>query len=330
MASKEILTPLPAIVGPTASGKSALALALARHTGGEIVSCDSMQIYRQMDIGTAKPSAEERLAVPHRMLDILPPTAPYSAAEYARDARAEIDGVLARGRLPILCGGTGLYLDALMRGEDSGGSPAGETPARARLMAESGTEKGREALWARLSEVDPESAAATHKNNLRRVIRALEIYEATGIPKSEWDRRSQTRPPAVPLFCIGLRYESRELLVERINARVDEMMARGLLAEVKELWEAGLLPDGSTAAGAIGYKELIPAVRGECTVGKATEALKIATRQYAKRQMTWFARKPYVHWITADEGGASLPTAALLDEALSLLAAADILPENKI
>ena len=319
MARKEILMPVPAIVGPTASGKSALAMALAERIGGEIVSCDSMQVYCGMDIGTAKPSAEERARIPHHMIDILSPSTPYNASDYARDARVAIDGIRTRGKTPIVCGGTGLYLDTLRRGEDGAAAPTGKTEARERLVAEAETPEGREALWARLCACDPESATATHKNNLRRVIRALEIYEETGIPKSEWDRRTRTRPPALPMRVIGLRYESRDRLVARINARVDQMMATGLFDEVARLFKLGLLQEGTTAASAIGYKELLPAVRGECTPTEAAEALKIATRQYAKRQMTWFASRPDILWITADEGGRIKTGDELLAEACAIL-----------
>ncbi len=319
MAQREILTPVPAIVGPTASGKTALSLALGERLGAEIVSSDSMQIYRGMDIGTAKPTAAERALLPHHMLDVVDPTEPYSAAEYARAARAVIEDVLARGKTPLLCGGTGLYLATLRRGGEEDPIP-GETAVRAALEREGELADGRERLYARLVAVDPVSAAATHKNNLRRVIRALEIYEATGIPKSEWDRRSRERAPDVPMTVIGLRFSDRALLYRRIDARVDEMLRLGLLEEVRALVGDGRLSRESTAGQAIGYKELLSVFAGEMSLADAAAEIKTATRRYAKRQMTWFSADPSVRWITVDREDGSLKTAAALtEEALALL-----------
>lgn len=319
MAHREILTPIPAIVGPTASGKTALSLSLGAHLSGEIVSSDSMQIYRGMDIGTAKPTAEERAALPHHMLDVAEPTEPYSAAAYTRAARAAIGEILARGKTPLLCGGTGLYLSALRRGGEEDPIP-GETAVRAALEKEGEAVGGREALYARLAAVDPVSAAATHPNNLRRVIRALEIYEATGVPKSEWDRRSRERAPDVPMTVIGLRYADRALLYRRIDARVDAMLREGLLDEVRTLVASGRLTPDSTAGQAIGYKELLSVLSGEMPLSLAVEEIKTATRRYAKRQMTWFSADPTVHWITVDREDGSLKTAAALtEEALAIL-----------
>ncbi len=322
MAYREILTPVPAIVGPTASGKTALSLSLGEHLSAEIVSSDSMQIYRGMDIGTAKPTAEERARLPHHMLDVVEPTEPYSAAEYARAARAVIEDILARGKTPLLCGGTGLYLASLRRGGEEDPIP-GETAVRAALEREGEAPGGKEALHARLAAVDPVSAAATHQNNLRRVIRALEIYETTGIPKSEWDRRSQERPPDVPMTVIGLRFDDRALLYRRIDARVELMLRCGLLDEVHALVASGRLTPDTTAGQAIGYKELLSVLAGEMPLSLAPEAIKPATRRYAKRQMTWFSADPSVRWITVDREDGSLKTeAALTEEALAILAKA--------
>ena len=199
MAFREILTPLPAVVGPTASGKTALAIALGRRLGAEIVSCDSMQIYQGMDVGTAKPTKEEQAALPHHLIDFLPPGTPYSAADYAQDAYCTVEEILARGATPLFCGGTGLYLDAARRGGEEHTEIPGATAVRARLAQEA-QELGNEAMWLRLQAVDPVAAAQVHQNNLRRVIRALEIYETTGIRKSEWDRRTKERPPALHVF----------------------------------------------------------------------------------------------------------------------------------
>ncbi len=289
-----------AIVGSTASGKTALAVELARRLGGEIISCDSMQIYRDMSIGTAKPDEAERRGVPHHLLDVLDPTDPrgYSCADYVRDARAAADDILARGRLPILCGGTGLYLDAFLRGgsfEVTDADPA----LRAALTALCERE-GPEALHAELCRLDPEAAAAIHPNNRKRVIRAIEICRQTGATKTELDRRSREAEGPYDALVIGLHYDSRELLYARIDRRVDEMLAAGLPEETRRLRERGVFDLCPTAAQAIGYKELFPYLNGEATLAAATEVLKTATRRYAKRQMTWFRAKPYVTWVTCD------------------------------
>lgn len=290
-----------AIVGPTAGGKTALSVALAKRAGGEVISCDSMQIYRGMDIGTAKPTKEEMQGVPHHLLDIAGPEEAFSVCDYVSAATAAADDILSRGKLPVFCGGTGLYLDAFLRGGVAD-SPAGDPALRAAL-AEGALADGGAALFEELRRCDPESAAAIHPNNLRRVIRAMEIYRLTGVPKSEWDRRSRTLPSRYDAVVLGLRYDDRALLRARISARVDEMLAAGLAEETRRLWEAGVFEKSPTAAAAIGYKELLPYLRGECTLAAAAETLKTATAQYAKRQMTWFAAKDYVTWIPADEAG---------------------------
>lgn len=288
-----------AIVGPTASGKSALAEALAVRLGGEIVSCDSMQIYRGMDIGTAKPTEGDRAKVPYHLIDVVEPDAPFSAVDYAAAAEAAIADILSRGRVPILCGGTGLYLDVLLRGMPE--SPEGDPALREELAREAALH-GNTYLHEQLAAVDPVSAAATHPGNLRRVIRALEIFRATGIPKSEWDRRSREMPTRYRAAVIGLVFKNRELLYRRIEQRVDRMLEEGLLAETKRLLAAGVFKASKTAAAAIGYKELLPYLAGECTLEEAVEQLKIATRRYAKRQITWFSAKDYVMPLAVDEG----------------------------
>lgn len=290
-----------AVVGPTAGGKTALSVELAKRAGGEVISCDSMQIYRGMDIGTAKPTEEEMRGVPHHLLDIAAPEEAFSVCDYVSAATAAADDILSRGKLPVFCGGTGLYLDAFLRGGVAD-SPAGDPALRAAL-SESAAADGGAALFEELRRCDPESAAAIHPNNLRRVIRAVEIYRLTGVPKSEWDRRSRTFPPRYDAVVLGLRYDDRALLRVRISTRVDEMLAAGLAEETRRLWEAGVFEKSPTAAAAIGYKELLPYLRGECTLAAAAQTLKIATAQYAKRQMTWFAAKDYVTWIPADEAG---------------------------
>lgn len=301
--------PLLAVVGPTASGKSALAVRLALALGGEIVGCDSMQIYREMDIGTAKPTAEERAAVPHHLVDFLDPTADagYSCADYAADAVRAVADIHRRGKLPVVCGGTGLYLDSLLF-ERAWDESEGKSGIRERLAREA-EEKGAHELWLRLSRVDPESAAKTHENNVRRVIRALEIYEQTGRTKSELDRvGGQARYDAL---VIGLRRPDRAEQNRRIEARVDEMLREGLEAETERLLRAGVFEKNRTAAQAIGYKEMLGCVRGECTTASCREALVIATRQYAKRQMTWFGAKSYVRWIDVTDGSTDVCAEAL-------------------
>lgn len=292
-----------AVVGSTAGGKTALSVALAKRLGGEIVSCDSMQIYRYMDIGTAKPDEAERQGIPHHLLDVVDPTDPkgYSCADYVRDARAAVEDILARGRLPILCGGTGLYLDAFLRGGTFEVTDTDPT-MREELTAIAATQ-GNEALHNMLAALDPEAAAAIHPNNVKRVVRAIEICRSTGSTKSTLDRRSRENDGPYEATVIGLRYNDRSILYDRIDRRVDEMMAAGLVEETKKLCAMGVFDTCPTAAQAIGYKELFPYLAGAATLEEVTEALKTATRRYAKRQITWFSAKPYVTWITVDEGG---------------------------
>ncbi len=290
-----------AIVGCTASGKTALSVELAIRMGGEIVSCDSMQIYREMDIGTAKPDAVERRGVPHHLMDFVDPRDPrgYSCADYVRDARAAVEDILARGKLPILCGGTGLYLDAFLRGgtfEVTDTDPA----LRAELSAMADRE-GAEAVHAILQALDPEAAAATHPNNVKRVIRAIEICRTTGKTKSELDRASRETESPYDATVIGLDYADRALLYDRIDRRVDWMLAAGLVEETRRLRASGVFDLCPTAAQAIGYKELFPYLDGTMTPDACAEVLKIATRRYAKRQLTWFRAKDYVQWVACDK-----------------------------
>ena len=301
-----------AIVGPTASGKSALAEALAERCGGEIVSCDSMQIYRGMDIGTAKPDAATRARVPYHLLDIADPTDDFSAMDYRAAAEAAVQDILHRGRLPVFCGGTGLYLDTFLRGD--GGAPAADPALRAALLAEAET-GGADALYAELTRVDPAAAAVIHKNNLRRVVRALELYRATGIPKSEWDRRAAAMPPRYDAAVLCLTFCDRSRLYRRIDARVDAMMAAGLLDEVRRLAAAGVFERSRTAAAAIGYKELLPCLAGGVAVEEAVAAVKQATRRYAKRQITWFSARPYITPLPVDDAAGPLKFEEIVNNA---------------
>ena len=289
--------PLLCVVGPTASGKTALSLRLAEVYGGEIVSADSMQIYRHMDVGTAKPTLAERRGIPHHMLDVAQPGEAYSVARYAAEAAACVDDILARGRLPIAAGGTGLYINALIEGTAFAGNERNE--ALREKLEEEYRGQGPAAMFARLRAVDPESAARLHQNDKKRVLRALEVYEQTGMTIGAHNRA--TKPPCAryDAVMIGICPAERELLYRRIDARVDEMLANGLEAEARTLMEQGLLT--GTAAQAIGYKELFPYLNGEGTLAEAAERIRRETRRYAKRQLTWFRHDARVQWIYYEE-----------------------------
>ena len=276
-----------AITGPTASGKTALSLALAERLGAEIISIDSMQIYKDMNIGTAKATEEERGRVRHHMIDFLSPDESYSAEDYRASAMDVLHDVEGRGKLPLFVGGTGLYMDTVIRGSELASPPSSEE-LKQRLLAVSNTDEEREALWQRLYEVDPDSAEKTHRNNVRRVIRALEIYELTGKTKTYFDNLTKAQTPDVKVGMITLDFHNRDNLYKRVDLRVDQMMDEGLLDEVTALYKGGILKKGTTAAQAIGYKEIISYIDGESTLSEAVEFLKLSTRRYAKRQLTWF------------------------------------------
>lgn len=287
-----------AIVGPTASGKSALALALAKEYGGEIISCDSMQVYKRMNIGTAKPSALEMSEVRHHLIDVKEPTESFSCEDYVSLASSAIDLVSESGRLPIVCGGTGLYLDALLRGGNS--APSIDTSdIRAELSLRAKNE-GVFSLYEELLRVDPESAAAIHPNNVKRVIRALEIYIASGEKKSELDKRSKEFESPYDATVIYLNYLNRDILYRRIDSRVDSMIKDGLVEETRALMAERVFELNRTASQAIGYKELFGFIEGRESLDSAIEALKRATRRYAKRQVTWFSAKDYILPLDAD------------------------------
>ena len=302
---------LLAIVGATASGKSAVAVELAKKLDGEIVSCDSMQVYRGMNVGTAKPTAEEMGGIAHHLIDVADADENFNCADYVTLAQKAIEDICSRGKLPILCGGTGLYLDSLLRG---GFEETQSDPALRQGLFDYAAAHGNHALHERLREVDPESADAIHENNVKRVVRALEIYESTGMTKTEADRRTREIDPPYDATVIGLNYPEREILYGRIDRRVDEMLANGLLEETRGLYEAGVFEQNATAAQAIGYKELLGVLEGTDTLEGAVEALKRATRRYAKRQITWFSAKPYVKWIDMTEQGEPLPLAAIVEK----------------
>lgn len=287
-----------AVVGPTASGKSALAIELARRLNGEIICCDSMQIYKQMNIGTAKPDESELAKAKHHLFDFADPFVSFSCADYIPLAQAAIEDITSRGKLPIFCGGTGLYIDRLFSGSDFTATEIDE--GFRRDMEAFASEFGNEALHGKLKEIDPKSADEIHPNNIKRVIRALEIFRTSGRLKSDLDAESKSFESPYDTVQIGLCYENRELLYNRINLRVDKMIEAGLLDETRSLLESGVFEKNSTAAQAIGYKELLSYFRGEKSLDEATEDLKTATRRYAKRQMTWFNAHGNVVWLKAD------------------------------
>ena len=301
---------LIAVCGPTASGKTSFAIRLAQKLDGEVISMDSMQIYRRMQIGTAAPTVEEMQGVPHHMVGIVEPSEAFSCADYAARAEECIRDITARGKMPILCGGTGLYLDSLLR-VSAFSEAEGSAEIRADLHAFAEAE-GVEALHKRLSAVDPEAAEAIHPNNVRRVIRALEMYESTGVTKTEWDRRSLSIAPKYDARIAVLDFHDRDTLYGRIDRRVDLMLEDGLEAEVRDLYADGLLDSRYVAAQAIGYKEFIPYLTGECTLAEAADQIRLSSRRYAKRQLTWFRRYADALWLYPDAEGEPLKSADAL------------------
>ena len=281
------------ICGPTASGKTALAVALAKGTGGEVVSADSMQIYRRMDIGTAKPTAEEMDGVPHHMLDVADPGEDYSVARYVEEASACVEDILARGKLPIVAGGTGMYIDNLLAGRTF----AAFTGKWRQILQDRAAKEGIAALYRELEQVDPQRAARLHLADEKRIIRALEVWHETGETITEHDRRTAALPHRYEAARIGLTFADRADMWARIDRRVDQMMAAGLVEEVEGLLASGV-PERCTAMQAIGYKEMAAALREGRPAAEAAEEIKLRSRQYAKRQLTWFRREPSVKWIT--------------------------------
>lgn len=288
-----------AVVGPTAVGKTALAIDLAERVNGEIISCDSMQIYRSMDIGTAKATTEERERVRHHLIDIRNPDEDFSCADYAILAKEAIDDILFRGKTPIFCGGTGLYLDSVI--EIPSFADTKKDIEYRSWLENYANSHGNSALHALLREVDSESADAIHENNVKRVIRALEIYHTTGKKKSELDAISKMKERPYRTTVFYLTYKDRDTLYSRIDSRVDYMIELGLVSECKSLFERGYLENGSTASDAIGYKELLPYLKGEGSLEECISELKLSTRHYAKRQGTWFRRKTDYHTVFVDE-----------------------------
>ena len=294
-----------AVVGPTASGKTALGGRLAELLGGEVVSCDSMQIYRGMKIGTAAPTEEEMRGIPHHMIGFCDPRRNYSAADYVDDTSCVIADIADRGKTPVIVGGTGLYLDSLLF--IGSFSEAGEDPAIREELFRIASEDGPSSLHAMLREIDPEAAEKIHENNVKRVVRAIEVYRLTGKTKTEADREALAPAPRYDATVVTLDFEDRATLYERIEKRVDAMFAYGLEDEVRGLLERGELPDGSTAAQAIGYRETAATIRGEIERDEAIELIKKNTRNSAKRQLTWFRRYDGIKLFV--DGGGKIKTA---------------------
>ena len=281
------------IAGPTASGKTALSIALAKQLDGEVVSCDSMQIYKGMDIGTAKPTREEMDGVPHHMLDVAEPWEDFSVSRYCEMAAPIVDDIVARGKTAIIAGGTGLYMDALIRGNTF--APYPSTGMRQKLEAQADAE-GMEAMLALLRTIDPDSAERLHLADRKRILRALEVYYETGETITAHNRKTQAQPDRYLPVWFALEDQDRADLYARIDKRVDRMLEMGLLDEIRRLIASGV-PPKCTAMQAIGYKEFIDCLDGNCTLDAAVAAVKQASRHYAKRQLTWFRRNSSIHWL---------------------------------
>ena len=285
------------IAGPTASGKTALAVELAKELNGEVVSCDSMQVYRRMDIGTAKPTPEERQGIAHHMLDVAEPWEDFSVSRYCEMASPIVDDILARGKTAIIAGGTGLYMDALIKGNSF--APFPSTGMREKLEKQA-DEAGIEAMRLLLRSIDPEAEARIHDR--KRLIRALEVYYETGQTITEHNRKTQQIPPKYTPLWLGLDFESRQELYDRIDLRVSIMLEMGLVEEIRTLLDSGI-PAKCTAMQAIGYKEFVDALEGRSTVAEAADQVRQSSRRYAKRQLTWFRRNPAMHWLKRQSGG---------------------------
>ena len=286
------------IAGPTASGKSALAVELAKEYHGEVVSCDSMQVYRRMDIGTAKPTREEMQGIPHHMIDVAEPDEDFSVSRYCRLATPIVDDIVSRGKTAIIVGGTGLYMDSLIRGNDF--APFPSTGQRERLEVQADT-VGMDAMLEWLRGVDPEAAARLHPSDRKRIIRALEVYLETGETITAHNRRTQTLPPRYAPLWLGVDFAERAELYRSIEQRVDRMLELGLVEEIKDLLASGV-PETATSMQAIGYKEFVSALDCRCTIEEATADVKQASRHYAKRQLTWFRRNREINWLIRRAG----------------------------
>ena len=303
------------VVGPTASGKTALAIELAKELDGEVVSCDSMQIYRRMDIGTAKPTVQEMQGIPHHMIDICDPTEDFSVSLYTDMATPIVDDILARGKTVIIAGGTGLYVESLIRGNEF--SPIPATGHRQRLEARVETE-GVEPLLAELEAIDPVSAANSQRNP-RRIIRALEVYYESGETITAHNLRTQAIPPRYQPIWIGLDFTQRSDLDARIDKRVEIMLEMGLMDEIRSLLGSGI-PEKATALQAIGYKEFVDALAGRSTMESAIAQVQQSSRRYGKRQLSWFRRNENMNWIIREP---DTPAAEILERARQIIRNSD-------
>ena len=286
------------IAGPTASGKTVLAATLAKELNGEVVSCDSMQVYKRMDIGTAKPTLEEMQGIPHHMIDVAEPWEDFSVSRYCDMAAPIVDDILSRGKTAVIAGGTGLYMDCLIRGNAFAPFPA--TGVRERLEAQADT-VGMEAMLSQLRSVDPDAAGRLHLSDRKRILRALEVYLETGETITEHNRKTQAVPPRYSPLWLGLDFTEREELYRRIDLRVGLMLQQGLVEEIRGLLAEGI-PEKATAMQAIGYKEFVDALDGRCTIEEAADQVRQSSRRYAKRQLTWFRRNKAIHWLIRDTG----------------------------
>ena len=300
------------IAGPTASGKTALSIQLAKGMDGEIVSCDSMQVYKDMDIGTAKPTREEQAGIPHHMLSVAEPWEDFSVSRYCAMADPIVEDILRRGKSPIIVGGTGLYMDALIRGNAF--APCPSTGRREELEALAASQ-GIEAVIERLRAVDPGSAARLHPSDQKRIIRAMEVYLETGMTITEHNRKTQEIPPKYHPIRFTLTDRQRQTLYDRIDRRVDAMVEAGLIEEIQGLLARGI-PEKCTAMQAIGYKEFVAALHGACSLEEAAGQVKQSSRRYAKRQLTWFRRNPENIWLIREDGQSSME---ILDSARQYL-----------
>ena len=296
------------IAGPTASGKTALAVELAKELDGEVVSCDSMQVYRRMDIGTAKPTREEMQGIRHHMLDVAEPDEDFSVSRYCAMAGPIVDDIVARGKTAVIAGGTGLYMDSLIQGNDF--APFPSTGVREHLDAEADS-CGIQVLFDRLKSIDPDAAGKLHLSDRKRIIRALEVYLETGETITEHNRKTQLIPPRYRPIWLGLDFENRADLYGRIDARVGMMLEAGLVEEIRSLLASGI-PEKCTAMQAIGYKEFVAALDGKCSIEEAADQVRQSSRRYAKRQLTWFRRNQSMHWLIRHPGqdGAEILEAA--------------------
>ena len=302
------------IAGPTASGKTALAVELAKIINGEVVSCDSMQIYRRMDIGTAKPTKEEMQGIPHHMIDVCEPDEDFSVSRYCEMATPIVDDIIARGKTAIIAGGTGLYMDSLIKGNTF--APFPSTGMREKLEQQADQE-GMDAMIALLQSIDPEAAQRIHDR--KRIIRALEVYYETGETITEHNRRTQAIPPRYSPLWLGLDFADRQELYCRIDLRVDIMLEQGLVEEIRTLLASGISAK-CTAMQAIGYKEFVAALEGIGTIEEAAEEVKKSSRHYAKRQLTWFRRNKEMHWLTRQAGQS---TDKIIEDARRILSEID-------